>query len=423
MNMIGLDHRPQVKNLVELLAEWLEFRKSTVTRRLQHRLEKVMARLHILEGLLIAYLNIDEVIRIIRTEDHPKPALMKRFSLSDIQAEAILELKLRKLAKLEEMNIRDEQTALLEERDELEKILASSKRLKSLIRKELLADAEKFGDPRRSPVVAREEARAFSEIDLAPTEPVTVVVSTNGWVRAARGHEVDVFNLGYKSGDHYKVSARGRSNEQAVFMDSTGRSYSLPAHILPSARGYGEPLSGRLSLSAGACIESVLMGSGEQKILVASDAGYGFVAQLTDLYCKNRNGKSVLNLPKGSRPLPVQVIGSLEKDRIVAVSNEGRMLVFPVSHLPVLAKGKGNKIIQIPSKRLKEREEFVTAIMLLPMGWELVVQAGKRSLTLTPGNLADYVGERGRRGRKLPRGFQKVDRLEKKEPAQMALMD
>ncbi len=421
LNMIGLNGRPQVKNLPAILTEWLTYRREVVRRRLQYRLDSVLARLHILAGLMIVYLNLDEVIRIIRNEDEPKPVLMQRFSLSDIQVEAILELKLRKLAKLEEMALRKEQAALDKERDELEKILGSALRMTNLIKKELAADALKFGDDRRSPIVARGEARAFSDTELAPLELVTVVVSAKGWVRAAKGHDVAAANLVYRSGDEFKEAAYGRSNELAVFVDSTGRCYSLPAHSLPSARGYGEPLSGRLNLPAGAFIVSVLMGAAQRKLVIASDAGYGFIATLSELYTKNRSGKTLLNLTTGALPLPVLGVGDPARDLLAAVTNEGRLLIFPVKDLPTLAKGKGNKIIHIPSKRAKEREELVTQLFIMSNSCDLIVHSGKRSLTLTPGNLVDYRGERGQRGRRLPRGFQKVDRLEAVEPVQMSL--
>ncbi len=423
LNMIGLNGRPGVKGLVGILKEWLTYRKETVRRRLQFRLDKVVDRLHIQEGLMIAYLNIDEVIKIIRTKDNPKPVLMKRFSISDRQAEAILELKLRNLAKLEEMSIRKEQKDLLKERKDLEKILGSARRLKTLIKQEIAADAEKYGDDRKSPIARREEAKAFSEADLIPVEPVTVVISENSWVKAARGHEVDVENLTYKAGDHFKSAAKGRSNQLAVFLDSTGRSYSIIASSLPSARGHGEPLSGRLNLPAGAKVETVLLGKSDHKVFLASDAGYGFIAGLSDLYTKNRNGKAALTLPKAARPLPAQMVGNMETDLVVAISNEGRMLAFPIRDLPELSKGKGNKIINIPSARAKSREEFVAAISVLPAGCHLIIYSGKRSLTLKPGNLVDYTGERGRRGRKLPRGFQKVDEVEIFEPKQMSLAE
>ncbi|MEZ5489793.1 MAG: DNA topoisomerase IV subunit A [Gammaproteobacteria bacterium] len=411
-NMIGTNRRPQVKNLVSLLKEWLEFRAVTVRRRLQFRLDKILDRLHILEGLLIAFLNIDEVIAIIRREDKPKPVLMERFQISDRQAEAILELKLRQLAKLEEIKIRAEQEDLSEERKALEKTLGSEARLKSLIKKEIQADAEAYGDDRRSPLVEREEAQAFSEVELISTEPVTVILSQRGWVRAARGHEVEPEKLQYKSGDSFKLAAPGKSNQLAVFIDSTGRAYSLPAHSLPSARGQGEPLTGRLTPPSGATFEGLAIGDEKKEVLLASDAGYGFVATLGDLHSKNKSGKNVLNLPKGARVLPACEVSDYESDLIVAVSNEGRMLMFPLKELPRLARGKGNKILSVPSARVAERIEYVVALAVLSAQQSLTVYAGRRHHNLKPSDLEHYRGERGRRGNKLPRGFQNVDRIE-----------
>lgn len=422
VNLIGLNGKPQVKNLKTLLAEWLTFRKETVRRRLQFRLDKVTDRLHILEGLLIAYLSIDEVIAIIRSEEQPKPVLMARFNLTGTQAEAILELKLRHLARLEEMKIRGEQETLAEERDYLEKILNSANRMKTLIRKEIEADAKTFGDPRRSPIVARDDAQAMTRADLVPVEPMTVVLSKKGWIRAARGHDIDPVSLNYKAGDGYLASAHGRSNQLAVFLDSTGRSYALAAHTLASARGQGEPLSGRVNLPSGAWFTSVLSGEPEQLILLASDAGYGFVARLSDLFTKNRNGKVVLTLPKNAQPLPTVWVTDPETDLLAAVTNEGRILAYPLNNLPVLARGKGNKIINIPPARAKAREELVIALVSLPIGHNLIVHAGKRSLKLKPGNLADFMGKRGQRGRKLPRGFQHVSGLETEASSQRALI-
>ena len=421
MNIIGLDGRPGVKGLVGLLGEWLEFRKETVRRRLQHRLDKVINRLHILDGLLIAFLNIDEVIAIIRGHDRPKPVLMERFDLSDTQAEAILNLRLRRLARLEEIKIRSEQEALAAERDRLQKILASPARLKTLIRNELAADAEKYGDDRRSPIVERESAQALTEADIVPVEPVTVVLSAKGWIRAAKGHEVDPANLNYKAGDRLRAAARGKSNQPVVVLDATGRSYALSVHALPSARGQGEPLTGRLNPPAGATFVSVLMWEPSQLLLLASDAGYGFICRQEDLYTKNRNGKSVLSLPKGSEPMTPLPVKAMDTDDLVAVSNEGRLLVFPLRNLPTLARGKGNKIIQIPPGRVRDREEMLSRLAILPAGHHLVVHAGKRHLTLKPGTLEPFRGERGRRGRKLPRGFRNVDRLEIVVPPQMPL--
>jgi topoisomerase-4 subunit A len=414
-NMIGTDGLPRVKNLKEILTEWLAFRTETVTRRLKHRLEKILARLHILDALLIAYLNIDEVIRIIRTEDKPKEALIKKFKLSDRQAEAILDLKLRNLAKLEEMEIRTEQKSLAEERDTLEQTLGSKARLKTLIKKELLADAQTFGDARRSPIVMRAEAQAFSEAELMSVEPVTVVLSEAGWVRAAKGHDVDAAALGYKSGDKLKLADRGKSNQNAVFLDSTGRAYSLVAHSLPSARGQGEPLTTRVNPPSGATFEGLVIGEPENLYLVASDAGYGFVTKLDNLVSKNRAGKAVLSLPKGGRVLSPVAIKNVQSDEIVGITNEGRMLMFKIAELPELAKGKGNKIIGIPPGRVAERQEYVVAYAVINATQVLVVHSGKRYIRLPMADLEHYRGERGRRGNKLPRGFQKVDRVDVEE--------
>lgn len=408
MNVIGLNGRPQVKNLRVMLKEWLEYRSDTVRRRLQYRLDKVLARLHILEGLLVAYLNIDEVIAIIRKEDKPKPVLMKRFKISDEQAEAILELKLRHLAKLEEMKIRGEQDQLSEERDVLQKTLGSATRLKTLIRKELIADAETYGDDRRSPIVARDAAQALDETSLISAESVTVVLSKNGWVRAAKGHEMDPRSLNYKSGDQFLAAAKGRSNQLTVFMDSTGRTYSVAAHTLPSARGQGEPLTGRVNPPPGAAFVAAMMGAGQQYLL-ASDAGFGFIVSIDDLGTKNKAGKASLNVPKGARALPAQPVSSLETDRVAAITNQGKMLIIAASELPSLAKGKGVKIVGIPAAKISSREEYVVAIAVLPVDASLTIYAGKRHVTLKEGDLAHYVGERGRRGHKLPRGLQKVD--------------
>ncbi len=412
LNLIGIDGRPAVKDLRTLLKEWLSFRTETVRRRLQFRLNQVLDRLHILEGLMIAYLNIDEVIAIIRYEDDPKAELMRRFSLSETQAEAILNLRLRNLAKLEEMKIKSEQAELEKERKSLELILGSEKRLRTLIRKELQADADKYGDARRSPIVERPAAEALDETDLAPSESVTVVLSEKGWVRAAKGHEIDPATLNYRAGDGFLAAARLRSNQQVVFLDSSGRSYSLQAHTLPSARGQGEPLTGRLSPAAGVTFCAVLGGDPGSEYLLASDAGYGFRVGLADMLAKNKSGKALLSLPKGAQVLPPVPCQNVATDRVVAVTNEGRMLVFPVAELPQLARGKGNKIISIPPKRVADREEFIAALAVVPQGGSLTAHAGKRYIVLKPADLDSYQGERGRRGAKLPRGFQRVDRVE-----------
>ncbi len=412
MNVIGLDGRPGVRDLASLLREWLDFRRQTVRRRLQHRLEQVLRRLHILDGLLIAFLNIDEVIAIIRSEDRPKPVLMERFGISDEQAEAILELKLRHLAKLEEMKIRGEQDALASERDTLQKTLGSEARLTALMRTELLAAAEEFGDARRSPLVEREEAHAYSEAELVSSEPVTVVLSEKGWIRAAKGLDVDGEKLSYKAGDGFLCAAQGRSSQQVVLLDSTGRSYALAAHALPSARGQGEPLTGRLNPPSGAHFVSALMGEEAELYLLASDAGYGFITRLADLLSKNRAGKAVLSLPEGAEVLAPVRVRDATRDLLVAVSNEGRMLVFAVADLPVLARGKGNKIMGISATLLRAREEFMMGVTVMAEDATLIVHSGKRYLKLRGADLDVYRGERGRRGNKLPRGFQKVERIE-----------
>ncbi len=411
LNILGLDQRPRVKNLLEVLSEWLMFRRDTVRRRLQFRLDKVQDRLHVLEGLLIAFLNIDEVIKIIRENDQPKPVLMAHFGISERQAEAILELKLRHLAKLEEMKIRGEQAELEKERDYLEGVLGSEKKLTKLIREELLADAEKYGDNRRSPIVQREEAKALSEKELLPSEAVTVVLSEKGWVRCAKGHDVDGNSLQYKAGDGFKAAAMGRSNRYAAFIDSSGRSFAAEAHDLPSARGQGEPLTGRFTLVAGETFEHVLMAEDSQKLLLASDAGYGFVGTFADLVSRNKAGKAVLSLPTGAKVLPPIPIKNPETDLVVAISTEGRMLVFPVADLPQLSKGKGNKILSIPSARAASREEYLKLLTVVPAATAVTLVAGKRKMTIKVDDLAHYIGERGRRGNKLPRGLQRIDEL------------
>lgn len=412
MNVIGLDGRPQVKNLKLMLSEWLSYRTETVRRRLQFRLDKVLARLHILEGLLVAFLNIDEVIEIIRREEEPKAVLMQRFGISDIQAEAILELKLRHLAKLEEMKIRGEQDELEKERDYLEKTLGSERRLKTLIKKEISADAEQYGDERRSPVVVRGEARAFSETELVSAEAVMIVLSQKGWVRAAKGHDVDAENLSYKAGDSFLVSAKGKSNQNAIFLDTTGRSYSLQAHTLPSARGQGEPLTGKLNPPAGSSFICTLMGKDEEQYLLSTDAGYGFVGTIADMQSKNKAGKNLITVPDNARILAPAKISDPEKSWIAAVSNEGRMLVFPAADLPQMARGKGNKMISINSAKAAAREELMVGAVAFSQEDTLLVYAGKRHLKLKFADLEHYLGERGRRGNKLPRGFQNVDLME-----------
>ncbi|MEC6798413.1 MULTISPECIES: DNA topoisomerase IV subunit A [Photobacterium] len=416
INMLGLDGRPQVKGLVTIIKEWLEYRRSTVRRRLQYRLDKVIARLHILEGLLAAYLNIDEVIEIIRSEDDPKAELMSRFDLSATQADAILEIKLRQLAKLEEIKIRGELDELAKEREQLEKLLGSERRLNTLIKKEMIADAEKYGDDRRSPLVERAEAKAMTERDLIPSEAITVVLSDKGWIRHAKGHEVDPCTLNYKSGDNYLAHARGKSNQPAIFLGSDGRSYALESHSLPSARSQGEPITGRLNLTPGTNMRQVMMADDNQLWLMASDAGYGFICKSSDMVSKNKSGKALLTVPENSLVLPPQPIDDINNDQIMAITNEGRMLLFPIKDLPQLGKGKGNKIINIPSARAKAREEFLSYLTVITADSHVTLYAGKRKLGLKPSDLENFRGERGRRGSMLPRGLQRVTNIEIDSP-------
>ncbi|HED35482.1 MAG TPA: DNA topoisomerase IV subunit A [Gammaproteobacteria bacterium] len=412
MNMIGIDGRPAVKNLRIILKEWLSYRTQTVRNRLNWRLEKINKRLHLLEGLLIAFLNIDEVIQIIRENDKPKAALIARFGLTDIQADYVLDTKLRQLARLEEMKIREEQEELAQEKEKLEKLLNSERRLKTLIKKEILDDAETYGDKRRSPIVSRDAAQAMDESALIPSDPITVVVSDKGWVRAAKGHEVDADKLNYKTGDGLLCAVQGKSNQPAVFLDSTGRAYTLSAHTLPSARGQGEPLTGRFNSPPGATFVSALMGDAKDLYLFSTSFGYGFVCELGDLQTRNKAGKAFLKVPPGARVLAPVKVRSLEDDYIVAVSSEGHMLVTELSELPQMAKGKGNKIINVPSAKLKDNEEWICAVDLIQDNEKLTVYAGKKHKTMSGGEVDEHYAERGKRGLKLPRGYQKVDAIE-----------
>ncbi|MDR3434599.1 MAG: DNA topoisomerase IV subunit A [Rouxiella aceris] len=419
MNMIGLDNRPQVKGLLEILTEWLSYRRDTVRRRLNFRLDKVLKRLHILEGLLIAFLSIDEVIHIIRSEDEPKPVLMARFALSDTQAESILELKLRHLAKLEEVKIRGEQDELAKERDQLQSLLASERKLSTLIRKEIQADAEAYGDDRRSPIIERSEAKAMSEHDFIPSEPVTVVLSEMGWVRGAKGHDIDPLGLSYKAGDSFRSAARGKSNQPVVFIDSTGRSYALDSNTLPSARGQGEPLTGKLTPPPGATIQQVLMAAEDQKLLMASDAGYGFVCTFNDLVARNRAGKAMISLPDNAKVLPPIELTD-DEAMLLSITSAGRMLLFPVADLPQLSKGKGNKIVSIPAAQAASGEDKLAWLLVLSPQTSITLYVGKRKLMLRPEDLQKYRAERGRKGTLLPRGLQNVDRVEIDAPARPA---
>ncbi len=412
INMIGLDNRPAVKNLLVILSEWLEYRRETVRRRLQYRLDKVLARLHILDGLLVAYLNIDEVIEIIRGFDNPKAELMSRFALSDTQAHSILEIKLRQLAKLEEIKIRAEQNELHIEQEYLEKILNSKARMSTLMKKEILEAAQLYGDDRRSKLVERSESKALTEKDLVPSEQVTVVVSEKGWARCAKGHDIDPTSLSYKAGDGYLCASKGRSNRPVVFIGSDGRAFTTDAHTLPTARSQGEPLTGRFSLSTGKTFVHSIMSDDDAQYLLVSDAGYGFVSSFADMVSRNKNGKALISLPEAAKVMMPQCINNIENDNCLTITSEGRMLVFPVKNLPVLSKGKGNKIINIPSARSKTREEFVSLLCIIPEGAAITLHAGKRKLTLKTADIEHYKGERGRRGNKLPRGLQRVSAIE-----------
>jgi len=410
LNMIGLNGRPKVKGLREILVEWLSFRTETVRRRLQHRLDKVLARLHILEGLLIAFLNIDEVIAIIRSEDKPKPHLIERFGITDIQAEAILELKLRHLAKLEEIAIVGEQADLEKERDYLQKTLGSARLLNRLIRKEILLDADKYGDDRRSFIIKRDVAQALNATALISNEPVTIVLSQKGWIRAAKGHDVDVHGLNYRSGDAFLDSVLGRTTQPVFVLDSSGRVYTTTTHDLPSARSQGEPLTGRLNPPAGSLFTHLLSGQEDDWILMVSDAGYGFRVQIKDWVSKNKAGKAVVTLPKGVTLLaPVKIPDS--GDLIALVTMQGRLLVFPAAALPALAKGKGNKLIQINNADFATGSDKVVAVTVIAENANLKLISGKRTLTLKPADLVNYLGVRAKRGHGLPRGFQRVDQL------------
>ncbi|WGO83992.1 DNA topoisomerase IV subunit A [Arsenophonus apicola] len=417
LNMIGLDNRPAVKGLVEILNEWLLFRRETVRNRLNHRLEKVLKRLHILDGLLIAYLNIDEVIHIIRNEDEPKAVLVARFALSETQAESILELKLRHLAKLEEFKLRGEQDELAKERDQLQAILGSERRLNTLIKKEIETDAQTYGDDRRSPLKERIEAKAMNEHDILPSEPVTIVLSVMGWVRSAKGHDIDPTNLNYKAGDGFRSAAKGKTNQPVVFLDSTGRSYSLDPLDLPSARGQGEPLTGKLALPHGAMIEHVLTAPEEQKYLLASDAGYGFICTFSDLVAKNKAGKALITLPNNAKVLAPLEVNNEQQDLLLAITKAGRMLIFPVSDLPQLSKGKGNKIINISAAQSASGEDLLVWLIFLQPQSSITLYLGKRKLKLNPEDLQKYRAERGRKGSPLPRGLQSIERIEVTPPS------
>lgn len=412
LNLIGTDGKPAVKDLLTLLNEWLAFRLDTTRRRLQFRLDRINKRLHLLDGLLIAFLNLDEVIRIVREEEHPKQALIDSFNLSETQADYILDTRLRQLARLEEMKLKAEQDALAKEKAGIELTLSSDTRMRTLVKKELINAAEQYGDDRRSPIVSRQESHALSEIELISSEPITVVMSDRGWIRAAKGHDIDPSSLSYRAGDGFAFALKGKSNQQLIILDSTGRSYAISAHNLPSARSQGEPITGRINAPSGVDFIGGIMGRDDDYYLMASDAGYGFFAKLADLYSKNKGGKAVVSIPKGAKVLAPQPISNIETAHIAALSNDGRLLIFAASELPILARGKGNKMLGISTARLQTREEFMLAALPMREDDLLLIYAGKRHLSLKLSDLEHYRGERGRRGNKLPRGFQKVDYIE-----------
>ncbi len=410
MNIIGLDGRPQVKNLKVILSEWLSYRITTVRRKLQYRFDKITQRLHLLEGLLIAHLNIDTVIAIIRDHDKPKAILKQRFALSEEQADTILELKLRQLAKLEQAKIQLEQKNLAKEYASLEKILKSETKLNNLVIQEIQSDSEQYGDKRRTPIIAREQAQAFSAITLVSSEPITVILSANGWVRAAKGNDIDLHSLNYRAGDNFAAAAYGRNNQQVVFLDATGRSYSAPAHNLPSARSSGEPLSGRFTPQNGIGFVSVLLGEPSDSYLLASTAGYGFIVNLEDLYSKNKAGKAILTLPEGSTILPPLLISAIASQHYVVVTSAGYLSIVSIAELPKLPKGKGVKLLNIPAKN-KDETVIILKLLELTTTDTLTLYSGKRHLILRNRDIESFTCERSRRGQKLPQGFQKVDRI------------
>ena len=412
MNMIGIDGRPQVKDIAVILKEWLSFRRETVRKRLEYRLDKILNRLHLLDGLLIAFLKLDQVIKIIRTEDQPKKVLMKKFKLSELQTDYILDTKLRQLARLEEVKIKNEQKELNIEREDIEKKLKSSSRMKTLMKKELLTVIEEHGDERRSPIVVRDEAVAYSEDDITSIESITVVLSSKGWIRAAKGHDIDPLTLSYKSGDSYKLSAKGKSNQAVIILDSSGRSYSVPARGLPSARGQGEPLTGTISPPSGATFSGAMMGKDDDYYILATDAGYGFVAKLSDMYANKKAGKVLVKVPDGAKVVTPYAIKDIKNDLLVSVTNQGYLLIFPVSDLPIMAKGKGVKIMNIPKSRISDRSEFMISTAVMSKEEFLLINSSKKSLKKwSYTELANYIGSRAKRGRKLPNGYKNITSL------------
>ncbi len=411
MNMIGLDNRPQVKNLRDLLLEWLDYRIDTVRLRLHHRLNKINDRLHVLEGLLVVYLNIDDVIAIIRSEDEPKKILIARFDISDRQAEAILELRLRHLAKLEETKIHGEVAELTKEQKSLTLLLGSEARLRTLIRKEMIADVEKFGNDRRSEIVDKSAAKALDDYDLLPSEPLTIILSESGWVRAAKGHDISPEALNFRTGDRYMASVKTRSNQLVIFLDSTGRSYAVVAHTLPSARSQGEPLSGRFQCPSDARFVALLAGDPDKFVVLSNTAGYGFITRLGNMLTKNRSGKLLFNIPDGADILPPLLLDNSAAIHLAVVSSDGRLLIFPAGDMPVLNKGKGARLINIPQPRFIAKQESLRAVITVSEHASIILYAGKRHITLKPSDIAHYTSDRGKRGYKLPRGLQKVSRM------------
>ncbi len=406
INVIGLDGKPKVKNLLDFLQEWLVFRKQTVKNRLEYRLEKIVSRLHVLDGYLIAFLNIDEVINIIRHNDDPKAVLMKKFKLSEIQVDAILELKLRHLAKLEEVKIQGEQKELSAERITLEQILNSATKLKALIKQELLEDCKKYGDKRRSPITVREEAKVLEQITKVPDEAMTVILSDKGWIRAGKGHDIDPYSLSYKTGDAFKSQVKVSSNDQVAFLDSNGRAYALVVNTLPSVRGYGEPLTGRLTPESGACFCCVVHAKDDQNVLLFANSGYGFLAPFAELLVKNRKGKALVNLSAGSELLPALVVPSeykLEELSLVIIASDYRILIIPASEVPVLNKGKGRKLFA------NKEDSTVIAVYWLPKDKKLCLATGKKQETLSVQELQHFVGSAAQRGGKLGKPWQKED--------------
>ena len=411
LNAIGLNGKPRVFDLKSILKEWIKFRSETVKRRLQHRLDWVNDRLHILDGLLKAYLNLDEVIKIIRTHDEPKKALMKKFKLTEIQANAILDIRLRQLAKLEEEAILLEKNELSTEAKEIEKILKSTSRLKTLIKKELKEDLDEYGDDRNSNLVEAEDAKAFDEKDLISNDPMTVVLSKRGWIRAAKGHEIDPQSLQYREGDEYLSSATARNSQNVVIIDSFGKAFTLPIHKLPSARGQGDPVSSSINSQSGSTFAGVVAGTEEDYCVLTANNGYGFIAKIEELQTKNKSGKTALNT-KGAIPLGPEKLTSIEDSYIAAITEEGKMLLIEANDLPVLAKGRGNKIINIDKKKFEAKENRLIFLKTLNKGDNLKIYSGKQSYMIKSKDLENFVGSRGRKGNFLPKGYRRVDKLE-----------